>query len=123
MRKLIAVFIASVLLLCACAQGNSDDNTVTRGNKDKFTPSGQKVESSIFGRNVKYDAFTPAENISLPIESADIVDMLQIEKTLYFLTDGAVYTLNVETGTSGKLFDTDAAMFACYGDTLYTYAP
>lgn len=122
MRKLIVVFIAIALLLCACAQGNGD-STVTRGKKDTFTPSGQKFESSIFGRNIKYDGFTPAENISLPIESSEIVDMLQIEKTLYFLTDGAVYTLNIESGASGKLFDTESTMFASYGGTLYTYAP
>lgn len=123
-KKITAVFLALLMmLLCACAQGSPDDNTVTRGKKDTFTPSGQKVESSIFGRNIKYDGFTPAENMSLPIDSADILDMLQIEKTLYFLTDGAVYTLELESGVSGKLFDTDATMFATYGDTLYTYAP
>ena len=123
MKKFISILVAITLLLCACAQGNTDDNTVTRNKKEAFTPSGQKVESSIFGRSIKYDGFTPAENISLPIESADIVDMLQIEKTLYFLTDGAVYDLDIETGASGKLFDTDATMFASYGDTIYTYTP
>ena len=123
MKKLFGILIVVTLLLSACGQGSSDGNTVRRSKKDSFTPSGQKVESSIFGRNIKYNGFTPAENITLPIESDGIVDMLQIEKTLYFLTDGAVYALDIESGASGKLFDTDATMFASYGDTLYTYAP
>ena len=123
MKKLIVVFIAVVLLLCACAQGNGDDSTVRRNKKDSFTPSGQKVESSIFGRNIKYDGFTPAENVTLPIESSEILDMLQIEKTLYFLTDGAVYTIDIESGASWKLLDTDATMFASCEDTIYTYTP
>lgn len=123
MKKLFGILVAVMLLLCACAQGGSDDNTVRRSKKGAFSPSGQKVESSIFGRNISYDGFTPAENIALPLESSDILDMLQIGKSLYFLTDGAVYTLDVESGASGKLFDTDATMFASYGDMLYTYAP
>lgn len=48
--------------------------------------------------------------------------MVQIEKRLYFLTDGAVYTLDIESGKAGKLFDTDAAMFTTHGDKLYTYS-
>ena len=123
MKKLICVLAAVMLLLCACAQYSGEDTTVRRSKKDSFTPSGQKIESSIFGRNIKYDEVTPAENIFLPVESANIVNMLQIGKVLYFLTDGAVYTLDIESGKSGKLFDTDATMFASYGDTLYTYAP
>lgn len=123
MKKFFSILVAVMLFLCACAQGGSDDATVTRGKNDTFTPSGQKVESSIFGRSIKYDGFTPAENISLPVESSEIIDMLQIEKALYFLTDGAVYTLDIESGASAKLFDTDATMFASYGDTVYTYVP
>lgn len=123
MKKLFSILAAIMLLLCACSQGGGDNATVTRGKKGSFTPSGQKVESSIFGRNIKYDSFTPVENISMPIDSADITDMLQIEKVLYFLTNGAVYTLDIESGASGKLFETDATMFASYGSTLYTYAP
>ena len=122
MKKLISILAAVMLLLCACAQGGSDDATVTRGKNDTFTPSGQKVESSIFGRNVKYDAFTPAEGLALPIPSDEILDLVQIEKTLYFLTDGAVYTLDIETGASGKLFDTEATMFTTHGGILYTYS-
>ena len=123
MKKLFSILVAVMLLLCACAQGSGGDAAVTRGKKDKFTPSGQKVESSIFGRNIKYDGFTPAEGLSLPIPSDEILDMVQIERSLYFLTDGAVHSLNIESDESKKLFDTDATMFATYGGTLYTYAP
>lgn len=123
MKKLICVMLAALLLLCACAQGSGDDNAVTSGKKGKFAPSGQEAKSSIFGRNVKYDAFTPDDALTLPIPSEEILDMVQIEKALYFLTDGAVYTLNIESGASGKLFDTDAKMFYAHGGRLYTYAP
>ena len=122
MKKLVSVLIAVMLLLCACAQGNGNDNTVTSGKKDKLAPSGQEVKSSIFGRNVKYDAITPADGLALPIPSDEILDMAQIEKKLYFLTDGAVHSLDIETGESNKLFDTDAAMFASHGGMLYTYS-
>lgn len=121
-RKAIAVLLAALmLLLCACAHGDSDEVPSSR-NKDTFTPTGEQVESSIFGRNIKYDGFTPAENVSLPLESSDILDMLQIEKVLYFLTDGAIYVLDIESGVSGKLFDTEATMFASFDGTIYAYA-
>lgn len=121
MKKLIGILLAVALLLCACAQG-SGENFVTKSKKDAFTTSGQKVESSIFGRSVKYDSFTPAGNIALPIEPAETLDMVQIEKCLYFLGDGAVYSLDIETGETKKLFDTDATMFATHGGMLYTYS-
>ena len=122
MKKIIGIFVAAILFLSGCAEG-SGSATVTRGGNDDFTASGQKVESSIFGRNIKYDAFTPAEGLALPVSSDEITDMAQIEKRLYFLTDGAVCYLDIESGESGKLLDTDAKMFAAHGDSLYTYAP
>lgn len=84
----------------------------TTRKKETFTPTGENVKSSIFGRDVSYERVTPKENIAMPIDSKDIRDMLQIRTTLYFLTDGAVYTLDIESGESGRLFDTDAKMFA-----------
>ena len=60
MKKLIGIFVAAMLFLSGCAEG-SDSATVTRGGNDDFAASGQKVESSIFGRNIKYNAFTPAK--------------------------------------------------------------
>lgn len=44
MKKLFSILVALMMLLCACAQGGGDDATVTRGKKDSFTLSGQKVE-------------------------------------------------------------------------------
>lgn len=122
MKKIIGIFVAAILFLSGCAEGGGSA-TVTRSGKDDFTASGQKVEGSIFGRNVKYDGFTPAEGLALPVSSDEITDMTQIEKRLYFLTDGAVYALDIESGESGKLLDTDAEMFAAHGGSLYTYAP
>lgn len=122
MKRIICLFAAMLLLLSGCA-GGGGSATVTRGGNDDFTATGQKVESSIFGRNIKYNAFTPAEGLALPVSSDEITDMAQIEKRLYFLTDGALYTLDIGSGESGKLLDTDAKMFAAHGGSLYTYAP
>lgn len=113
---------ALMLLLCACADKSPTEQAVKK-NDTSASQTSQEFKSSIFGRNVKYDGFTPSESISLPIETSEIKDMLEIGMTLYFLTDGAVYYLNIETGESGKLFDTDARVIAVYGESLYTYTP
>ncbi len=123
LKRIVVCMLALLMLfLCSCGEGEVSSPWTGR-KKETFTPSGDKVKSSIFGRNVSYEKITPNENCVLPIDSKDITDMLQIGTTLYFLTDGAIYTLDIESGQSGKLFDTDAEVFAEYGDRLYTYAP
>lgn len=121
--KIIKVFaaIAAALMLCSC--GGSEAVDLQSGRKDEaFSPTGERAESTIFGRSVRYDAYTPAEGLSLPIPSDEILGMLQIQTRLYFLTNGAVYTLDIESGMSEKLFDTDATMFAIHDEMLYTYS-
>ncbi len=123
LKRIVAGMLAMLMLfLCSCGEGEMSSPGTTR-KKETFIPSGDKVRSSIFGRNVSYEKVVPNENCVLPIDTKDITDMLQIGTSLYFLTDGAIYTLNIESGESGKLFDTDARVFAGYGDLLYTYAP
>ena len=121
MKKLLSILAAVMLLLCACAQGGGDGEAVTKSKKDSFTPSGQKVESSVFGRNVKYNSFSPAENISLPIESTEILDAVQIEKRLYIIGSGAVHSLDIETGESARLFDTNAAFIDALASELILF--
>lgn len=117
MKKLFALILV-ILMLTACSSEGSD--ILTDRKKPAAEPS-KSFTSSIFGRNVKYDAFTPAEGLALPIPSDEIKDMVQIEKRLYFLGNGAVYTIDIETGEAKKLFDTDAEMFTTHGGKIYTY--
>ena len=120
MKKVFAIVLAILLIFTACSEGGSD--ILTDRKKPAATEPSKSFTSSIFGRNVKYDAFTPAEGLALPIPSDEIVDIVQIEKALYFLTDGAVHSLDIESGETKKLFDTNATMFATHGGMLYTYS-
>ncbi len=119
-EKLSAAFIAISILFCAC--GSTDEPSTGTNKNNRAATKPQKFESSIFGRKISYDGFMPDDNIALPVEPADILDMLEIKKTLCFLTDDAVYSLDIETGQSNKLPDTDVDMFASYGDSIFTYS-
>ncbi len=120
-KRVMAVLLAMLMLiLCACSPDepiSSEDSA----NNNRFTPTGQSVSSSIFGRNVKYDGWTPAEGLTLHVDLTEIADMIQIEKMLYLLTTDGVYTLNLETGESVRL-TAPADFIATHGGTLYTYA-
>ena len=119
LRKIAAAFIA-LLLLCSCAE--SSPSKMQNGGKPDSAVESKEVKSSIFGRNVKYDSFTPAEGLALPIPASDITDMAQAEETLYFLADSAVYSLDTVSGESGRLFETDAEMLAVHGGGVFTYS-
>lgn len=119
-RASVYIIAAVMLILSACSEPQETAHTPRHDTETQKTSA--PIESSIFGRKTEYNSFTPAENISLPINSDEITDMLQIEKTLYFLTDGAIYYLKLETGESSKLFDTDAGMFSTYENELFTYS-
>lgn len=120
MKKLFAVILIILITLTACSQGAGDTPTVSKKpeEKDPVKP----VTSSIFGRNVKYNSYTPAENLTLPIPSGEILNAVQIEKRLYLLGDGTVHSLDIETGESAKLFDTSATLLDANGRKLYTYS-
>lgn len=116
--KIIAAALAA-LMLFGCG-ANEEPAT---GRRPKPTPTvGQTVESSLFGKSVSYDAFSPAEVISLPQEANEAAEVVQIEKSLYFLYGGSVHRLDLETGGFEKLFDTDAGFLADDGENLYTYS-
>ncbi len=114
-------FIAFILLLCILLSGCQPENQAQNpGKPADFVPSGEKVESAIFGRNISFNSYTPRKDIVLPVETKEIIDIVQINKNLYILVDGAVYSLNTETGDSIKLFDTASKMLTAYEETLYT---
>lgn len=120
MKKLFAVILIILITLTACSQGAGDTPIVSKKPeaKDPVKP----ITSSIFGRNVKYNSYTPTENLALPIPSGEILNAVQIEKRLYLLGSGGVYALDTETGESARLFDTSATVIAAHGGKLYTYS-
>lgn len=118
MKKLLA-FILVILLLTSCSYKGSEITT-DRKNSSVKSPS-QPIASSISGKNVKYNAYTPAEGLAIPIPSSEILDVVQIEKTLYIVGDGAVYSLNTESGESSRLFETKAAEISASDNTLYLF--
>lgn len=123
MKKLLSIFIVlSIIMssLCACSPDVSQ-NPSGNNSGNKFTPTGESVASSIFGRSVKYDQWTPAEGVTLPIDSSEILDMIQIEKVMYLQVADGVYSFNIETGEGGKLIDTDDEMFYVSDSSIYTY--
>lgn len=83
MRKLIVVFIAIALLLCACSQGSGDDNTVTRGKNDTFMEnskngSDQLEQDRVVTDNTKTvlgnNAVAPSTNDIVATEAVNTTD-------------------------------------------------
>ncbi len=119
-KKIIAILLAILMLiLSACSADVSEGSSGNSGNI--FVPTGESVASSIFGRSDKYDAWTPAEDIVMPVDSSEILDMIQIEKVMYLLSSDGVYSLDIETGESKKLIGTDDEMFYVSDSSIYTY--
>ncbi len=123
MKRLFCIAIAAVMiLLTACTPdvSNGDFSDGSTFNKGTFVPSGEKISSSIFGRNVKYDSWSIKEGLTLPVDSSEIIDTFQIEKLYFIHTAEGVFSLNLETGESGKIIDSvDFASY--YEDKIYTY--
>lgn len=123
MRKIIVIVFAILLLFAACSSSGDGDPSTTSPRKEPA--SGEIVKSaasSIFGRDIDYNAVTPAEGLALPISSDKILGMVQIEGRLYILGDGGVHSLDIENGESARLFDTSALSIAAHGGKLYTYS-
>ncbi len=119
--KFFAMAAAAVVMFSSCGEKAAEEGR--GGALNPFAPTGEKVESAIFGQRAAFDGFTPADGIALPVDASEIVDMLEIDKSLYFLTNGAVHSLNLETGEARLLIETDAKMFATDGGSIFTYAP
>ena len=122
LRRMLALILSFLLLsLAGCSSGTNDPGVQndTWGGNNGWWPSEQAVESSIFGRNIEYDAWTPADDIVLPVETSEISDMQQIGKTLYFTASDGIYSLSLESGESEKLCN--GKFSAAYGESLYVY--
>ena len=121
MKRILKVAaIAAAVALCSC--GNTAQGEKAAGF-EPFKPTGEKIESAIFGRSADFCALLPDENAAPPISSAEIKDTLEIGGRIYFLADGGVYYLNLETAEAGKLFETSAEMFSTDGEEILTYSP
>ncbi len=118
LKKLLACLIA-LTALCSC--GGGEKSPVISTKSPNVEIHGEAVESAIFGRSVSYNAFSPADEITLPISFDKILSQAQIEKALYFLSDGGVWRLDLESGESDRIFDTGAAFIAADGARLFAY--
>ncbi len=122
LKKIFAAVLAA-LILCSCGTGVKSPGNYESGSAKNPDDRGGEIKSSIFGRNVRFDGYTPLENLSLPVSEKDISETEQIGSVIYILAPGAVYYLNAETAESGKLFDTEATVLSSDGDNIYTYDP
>ncbi len=119
MKNLLATILSlavALTLLVSCVP--AEDNSASDSHDD--TNINNPI-SEYFKKEVKYDAFTPAENIALPIDGSSVWGHVQIEKTLYILGEGCVYTQSLETGESAKLFDISANGISTHGEKLYLF--
>ncbi len=120
MKKLLGFILATLMLTACSAQGDDAPSASSRKDPEDITYS--SPESSIFGRKVSYEAYTPAEGIALPVPSEEITDIVQIEKRLFILGNGAVYQLDIESGESRMLFEGSDILLAAYGSELFSYS-
>ena len=116
MKRVLAAVFAMLMLLTAC---NNDSLGTPSVGKKPDNETNKVFSSTIFGRNVSYNAITPSDDLGLPLPSGDILDMVQIDEKLYFLGDGGVFSLDIATAESKRLFDTDASSLTAHGKKLY----
>ncbi|MBR5121015.1 MAG: hypothetical protein IKU89_00550 [Oscillospiraceae bacterium] len=120
MKKILSALLALImLLLSSCANGGQE----SFGNRPttEWSATNQKVSSSIFGKKVEYNAWSPAENAVLPVDTSEIISTYQIEKVMYILSSGGVYTLDLEAGNSQKIIEASPDFFFVNSEKIYTY--
>lgn len=121
MIKRLVLVMLSVLLFLLTACGSVTSPFVADRGNNTFVPSGEKIESSIFGRNIEYDGWSVNGNVTMPIEPSEILEAFQIGKIFYFHSVDGVYTMNIETGENVKLINSAVDMLTYYGESLFTY--
>lgn len=97
MKKLLIPLLLTILILAGC--------------------SANPAKSS------EYKPVEICAEISLPIDSGSILDTAKIGKCLYILGDGGVYSLNLETNESYRLFDSDCLYINAYDGMLHLFLP
>lgn len=119
-KILFAIVLSAAMLFISCASTENSDGQDKSKEPDTHSDN-SSVESQIFAKNIKYDSFTPADGIKLPVNGVEIKEFIQFEKSAYILGENSVYKLNIETGESEKLFNTSAGLMACRDGKIYTY--
>ncbi len=74
-------------------------------------------------KSAEYKPVEICAEISLPIDTVNILDTAQIGECLYILGDGGVYSLNLETNESTRLFDSDCLHINAYDGMLHLFLP
>ena len=115
MKKALAIILSFLLLFTSCSGAKAGKSAVTE-------KSGGSLAQT-FNKAVEYEAFSPLKDLSVPDEFSRFSDYAQIEKSLYIVSGGAVYCLNIETCESSKLFETGASQISANGGVLYLFDP
>lgn len=74
-------------------------------------------------KSTVYKPFSISEEISLPVKTDRILDTAQLGSCLYILGDGGVYSLNLQTNESSRLFDSDCLYINAYDGLLHLFLP
>ena len=106
-----AVITAAMLLMTSCSGAKT--------NKSADSENSDSSLSQNLKEDVEYEAFAPLKDLSVPAEFSHFSDHTQIGKSLYTVSGGAVYCLNIETGESSKLFETGASRISANCGVLY----
>lgn len=114
-RSFAAVILAAMLFITSCFGA--------KAGKSAYSESSGGSLAQTFNKAVEYEAFSPLKDLSVPDEFSRFSDYAQIEKSLYIVSGGAVYCLNIETGESSKLFETGASRISASGGVLYLFDP
>lgn len=112
MKKLLSIVMVVFLVFVLFTSCNDERPSVDNKNQ---------INQITAKKDVSYDGYTVASNITLPFETA-VTEHVQYEKVLYILTDGGVYTLNTESGESAQIIEADYDSIAIHSDILYLYS-
>lgn len=101
----LIVLLCTALMVSACSSSADDGSVKPEKKQPKPQENTGSYTSAIFSRDVNYDSFVPGENVKLPVDGADILDSLQIGKSIYFLADDGIYSLDIVGGSGEKIID------------------
>lgn len=111
---LICAIIFLLSFMSACTPSSDGQNG---GNSSDIS----KPIAEYFKKEVKYDSYTPAEDVALPVSGTEAIDHTQIRKKLYILASDGVYTFDTELGEGQKLFEISADSITAYGEDLFLF--
>lgn len=99
----LIVLLCTALMVSACSFSADDGSVKPEKKQPKPQENTGSYTSAIFSRDVNYDSYVPAENIKLPVDGVEILDALQIGKSIYILKRDGIYSLNITDGSGTKI--------------------